>query len=422
MAFVSISAFFSSVSTPICLYVPSVRGSGKKIQLHKIPPFRNIKRLQISSADQQRMAAAQLKQLEDKIARYERILSDCPRCKAALALEEVGDSTTLVVPPPSAGSSSQSAPNTSLAVSTSSHKPSTHATGQGRSTRSSKQAPSTSQPKPSSINANVVGPSSSTHGFSRRSGEIASDPTINTTRRPIHRRSKQNTAGAVSSVPGSSSNLLTFTSHSLDFRPTSLKPSAGGIGTLSTDSIERNTTGPSLSSSGSNDLRPQKNPRKQATWPVAADRMLGEVPLGWVWQARLLEMDKSMLAAVAIDTIIVTDERIDAVDDSQNKEHLLRLVQGFAHRHSDKRVNFQHFLLTCLCNILLTQNIPRESIVETLQICISDTGEGNILRYLRGARWANELLNRLFFTNWHYRAIDLLVLCTCGGQSLHFVR
>ena len=118
-----------------------------------------------------------------------------------------------------------------------------------------------------------------------------------------------------------------------------------------------------------------------------------------------------MLAAVAIDTAADSANTVEAVDDTQDKDHLLRLVRDFAHRHSDKRVDFQHFLLVCLCRVLAAQMVPQSSIVETLQICISDSMERNIDRYLKGAKWVNELMDRLFFAGWRYRAVDLLLLC-----------
>lgn len=139
--------------------------------------------------------------------------------------------------------------------------------------------------------------------------------------------------------------------------------------------------------------------------------MLGEVPLGWAWNGKLSKVDKSMLAAVAMDASTVPDGMISAVDEVENKDHLLRLVRGFAHRHSGNRVNFQHFLLVCLCNVLSVQSISQDSIVEALQICIRDTTEQNINKYLKGAKWVNKIMDRLFFTGWRYRAVDLMVIC-----------
>ena len=347
-------------------------------------------------------AAAHTKQLEDKLARYERIMNDCSRCKATLAIEG-GDNATS----PPAGSSRPIAPEPSSKVSKRSARPPVPTTRQDRSTRSSKQAPSisqlklssasqanpssssqskpslTSQPKSPPSRTDVVG-STSTHGPSSRFGRIASGPPTNTAGGPSSRLLKQTTADAVSSLPGSPSTQLTFTSPALDFRPTSIKP------------------------------KPQYQPHKSPAWITSADKMLGEVPTGWVWYAKIVQVDRSLLAAVATDTNAVLDDAIGMVDDTQNKDRLLKLVRGFAHRHSVQRINFQHFLLVCLCRVLSAQDFPQNSIVEILQICISDTGEVNIGRYLKGAKWTNQLLNRLFFTGWGYRAIDLMAICTCG--------
>lgn len=345
-------------------------------------------------------AAAQIKQLEDELARYERIVSDCSRCKAALAIEG-GDNATSLSPQP-AGSSRPIAPKVLSKVSTPSPT-----TRQGQPTRPSKRAPSTSQAKPSSASqpkassasqtrpssifqprlplneSDVVG-STSTHGHSDHSGASASGPPTNTAGRPQSRLSKQTTAEATSSLPGSSSTQLTFTSPALDFRPTSIKPKS------------------------------RNQPHKSPPWLAAADKMLSEVPTGWVWHARIVQVDRSLLAAVATDTIFVPDDATGAVNDTQNKDRLLKLVQGFAHRHSVQRVNFQNFLLVCLCRVLLAKDFPQNSIVEILQICVSDTGDVTIGRYLQGAKWINKLLNRLFFTDWGYRAVDLMAICMCG--------
>ena len=359
------------------------------------------------------MATANTKQLEDKLAQYERIISDCSRCKTALASIEAQDAITREVPPHSASPLQQTAPKASSTARTRSAELPPGTTGQGQ-TPSSNQTASTSQPKPSSSSSGVVAPSTLTRGSSTRSGEIPSNPKKNAARRPSNHSSKQTTAKAVSSLPGGSSGLLTFTSSALDSRPTSFKPRTSGTDSTLGDASREHTAEGNLSTSRSNGQKARNNPQKRPEWVISADKMLGEIPLGWVWLARILAVDKSMLAAVATDTMPFPENTTGAVDDTLNKDHLLRLVRGFAHRHSDKRVNFQHFLLACLCEVLAAQKFPQSSIVEALQICISDTSERNIDRYLRGARWANELMNKLFFTGWRYRAIDLMVLCMCA--------
>ena len=360
------------------------------------------------------------------MARYERIMRDCSHCKAALASEQVEDATSQDMPPSSARPSRKVAPKTSSTAITPSAKPPTPTTGQGHSKRPYKQAASTSQPKASSTsqpkalstsqpkasssNTDAVRPILPTRENSVRLGETISGPS-NTAHRPSSSLSNQNTTQGLSSIPSRSRTKLMRKAPSLDIRPTSLRPSASALETLLANNMWMNSTGSDPIRSITR--RTRNDPCRQAEWVISANKMLGEVPLGWVWHAKLLQVDKSMLAAVATDTI--PDDMIGAVDDTQSEDHLLRVARGFAHRHSVQRVNFQHLLLVCLCKVLFVRRVPQSSIIETLQICISDTSERNIGRYLRGASWANELLNRLFFTEWRYRAIDLLVLCKCGG-------
>ena len=355
------------------------------------------------------MAESRTKQLEDNLAQYKRIMNGCPHCKAALALE-LEDATSPAVPPTSAISSRQTDQEATSTASTLPPRKPISTTQQGRSTRSSKQVASTSQHIPSPSSIDVVSPVSSIPASSSRSVESASGPPQNTAR-PSTRPSEKTTIEAVTSSLTSSSAQQTLTAHSLKLRPASLRPSPSGINAPSMYANGQSTNGPYLGRSGSIGGRPRNDPQKQAHWVGSADKMLEEVPLGWVWNGKLSALDKSMLAAVAIDTSAIQDEMIGAVDETQNKDHLLKLVRGFAHRHSDKRVNFQHFLLVCLCNVLSVQNVAQSSILEALQICISDTSEKNISRYLRGAQWVNKIMDRLFFTDWHYRAIDLMVIC-----------
>ena len=361
------------------------------------------------------MAAAHTKQLEDKVARYERIISQCHRCKAALALEEVEDVTPPSAPPHSTGSSLQTAPkgsSTNSGLSSKNPKPTSR---QYRSTRSSKQDTSTSRPIPSPSSTDVVDSMSSIPPSANPVGKTATGPSQDTVRQSSG-LSKETTVDAVAPLPVRPSTEPAFTVHSLDLRLTSLKPSTSGIGTVSAGTSGPDAIEPGLSRSDSNAQLPRDDPHKQGGWLVSADKMLEEVPLGWVWHAKMLQLDKSMLAAVAIDSSPVPDDTIGSLDDTQNKDHLLTLVRGFAHRHSEKRVNFQHFLLLCLCKVLSAQKTPKSSIVEALQICISDTSDRNIDRYLKGAKWANVMLDRLFFTGWRYRAVDLMIICMCGGK------
>ena len=337
------------------------------------------------------MAAARVKQLEDKLARYERVLNGCSRCKATLALEEVQGPTVPSAASPTAGSSRRNGPKDSSTASSLSSEKKKTATRQGQSTQLTKQTTSDTRSKKDAV-------------------EPSHDPV-----RQSNRLSQQAAVDPGTSLTGNSSTDQNPAAHSLNLRPRTLKPSVIVQDTQSANTNRSTASGPSHSRSYSGARSSRNDPHKQAGWMVSADKMLTEVPLGWVWHVKLLQVDKSLLAAVTIDT--VADDVTDTVEDTQNKDHLLMLVRGFAHRHSVQRVNFQHFLLVCLCIVLSTQRVPRSSIVETLRICISDTSEANIGKYLTGAKWANEMMNRLFFTAWRYRAIDLIIMCMCRETS-----
>ncbi len=127
-------------------------------------------------------------------------------------------------------------------------------------------------------------------------------------------------------------------------------------------------------------------------------------------------MDSSIIAAVAM-----SEAPIGYISSRKDAEHgeLIQLVQRFAQRHSAGRLHFQQFILVCLCKVLSCQGVPKEKIVETLQICVSDTRKENIDRYLKGATWANKMINDLFITDWGYRAVDLIVICKTLEKPLN---
>lgn len=138
--------------------------------------------------------------------------------------------------------------------------------------------------------------------------------------------------------------------------------------------------------------------------------MLEEVPSGRHWRERLETLDSSVIAAVAMRAALGPEGDVSPTEDVERKE-LIRLVRRFAERHSEGRLNFQQFILVCLCQVLSSQGVPQGKILETLQICISDTSKANVSRYLKGTTWANKMMNDLFFTDWGYRAVDLIAIC-----------
>ena len=179
-----------------------------------------------------------------------------------------------------------------------------------------------------------------------------------------------------------------------------------GTTTLSQADIKKHYGGTVLSP----DLQPYKSRNQGENWTRAADIMLEEVPSGSQWREKLKKIESSVIAAVAINGPPIVPRHVPRTAGRERNE-LIRRVRNYAERHSEVRLNFQHFVLVCLCNVLSYQGVSRSSIVETLQICISNTAQKNVERYLKGATWVNKMMNELFFTDWGYRAVDLIAIC-----------
>lgn len=158
--------------------------------------------------------------------------------------------------------------------------------------------------------------------------------------------------------------------------------------------------------------KPDRHRRpRHADWVRSGELMIDEVPLGRKWQEALAKKDSSLLAAVVMDGALVAEGDVSSQDEDAKPDQLVRLVRGFARRHSEGRIIFERFILVCLCNVLSDRGVPQDQIVQTLQICITDTSKANVMKYLRGSIWLNELMSDLFFTEWGYRSIDLIVIC-----------
>lgn len=165
------------------------------------------------------------------------------------------------------------------------------------------------------------------------------------------------------------------------------------------------------SSKPGRDRRVGKGDLRHADWIRSGELMMDDVPLGRKWQEALAKKDSSLLAAVVMDNALVAEGDVSSQDEDAKLDQLVRLVRGFARRHSEGRIIFERFILVCLCNVLSDRGVPQDQIVQTLQICISDTSKANVMKYLRGSIWLNELMSDLFFTEWGYRSVDLIVIC-----------
>ena len=345
-------------------------------------------------------------------------MSRCPQCKTNLPAAEVEPATVSSRRSRSTRSGQQSTAHDIPSTLTSHSERHAPVAKSSYSARSSKQLRSTSQTEVQARNvqqnASSLLPSAARSSSSRQSNAVRST-------NPPHQvktsSNHPNTASATGAREESPEQPPT-SSRNLTTRP-SVPP-------LSSSEGRQNHPGKLVDL----DLQAYKKPRSHDQrgktpgeaaehdgWKRSAEIMLEEVPFGRNWHQAMLRIDSSVIAAVAIDNTPVSDREVSPSDDTK-KKNLVQLVQKFAQQHSQGRINFQHFILACLCKVLSTLGIPKREIIETLQICISDTSEQNVSRYLTGAIWTNKLMDDLFSTGWKYRAVDLIAICEFCGSSV----
>ena len=357
------------------------------------------------------MASTYITELEEKIAHYEEIMSRCPQCKASLPAPEaestagpsrharpsrIAQQRHAKIPPPAfTATSKQPAPAATLSP----------------STMPSKKLHTTSQTEVEASDVQHGGPSNPSIASSLRSHQDTEAP-VSTLQQQSKLSSDDPTASHIPTLAVGPSGQPSTSSETLS---TGDPPP-----TLTSADVRRRHSGRLVHL----DLQQQyKKPRsrtqvgrppgespRHAEWMRTADIMLEEVPSGRQWREKVTKMDSSIIAAVAISATPNSRGNVSPKEDVERKE-LVRLVRSFAERHSEGRVNFEHFILVCLCKVLSTQGVPQRKVVETLQICISDTSKKNIDGYLKGATWVNRMIDELFSTDWGYRAVDLIVIC-----------
>ena len=384
---------------------------------------------QFSRCQSHVMADLYVKEIERKLAHYEAIMSRCPQCKTSLPTPEAE---------PAIASSRQSRSNRSGQQPNASPPPPTLTVSsrQSQSTRSAQHLTTKPLPPtlagPSNQPAPISALSSSAQASKTSQPASQKEPRVRNIEKdastfPPAVRSGQDQQGTEARISDPRHPPRNLSSHP---KTTSTKPIGSGPSREPpVSSQSRSVRPPGLEIAGgrqhtigelfalASQLRKKPDTRKQiAKWERAAEIMLEEVPIGRYWRKELSKMDSSIIAAVAMSEAPIgyTSSRKDA-------EHgeLIQLVQRFAQRHSAGRLHFQQFILVCLCKVLSCQGVPKEKIVETLQICVSDTRKENIDRYLKGVTWANKMINDLFITDWGYRAVDLIVICKTLEKPLN---
>ena len=339
-------------------------------------------------------------------------MSRCPQCKASLPAPEVESMTASSHHTRSSRSAQQSAAKLPSSALTELSKRPTPGSTPSASAGSSHQPRNESGTDLQAKTLRQYPPPAPPVASSSRSHE-STKRVVSTLQRPSTKSSDHQDTGAESSSAADSLERPTSSSQIVSTHASSpalsvadgRHPHRGTLVALDLQQYKNRNRGG----------RPPGESPRHAEWMRTADIMLEEVPSGRNWREKVMEMDSSITAAVTIGFALVPKGHESLTEDTERKE-LIRLVRRFAERHSEGRLNFQQFILVCLCQVLSSQGVPQGKIVETLQICISDTSKRNVGRFLKGATWANNMMNDLFFTDWSYRAVDLIAICKIFGE------
>ena len=347
------------------------------------------------------MADLYIKDLKKKIAHYEAIMMKCPQCKTSLPTPEA-ESTDTSDSHPSGSSRSVQPPATNLPPPVLPGPANRRAPGStlSSSAHHSKQTHPVSQTEPEASDSQQNPASTPPVTSSNRSRRPTKATVSNVQQPPTEPTHSPRTRSGKSSAADTSGQDATTSQNPITHPPPITRSYADK---------KKYHAGTVLTS----DLQPYKKPtsrRQGDPWIRTANTMLEEVPSGPQWREKIRRIESSIMAAVAMDVSPILQKHVArTTGDERNK--LIQLVRNFAERHSEWRLNFQQLVLVCLCNVLSYQGVSRSNIVETMQICITDTSQRNVERYLKGATWANKMMNELFLTDWGYRAVDLVAIC-----------
>lgn len=364
------------------------------------------------------MAELYIKELEKKVAHYEATMSNCSQCMTAISPQEAESTQSSSRESRPSRSAQQAAARTPLPTSTGSLKEPAPASTQRPFARFSKPLHPASRTEPQASGPKQSPPAVQQPGPSTRSNKTT-EPSVQTLLQPSINPSDRPSSGPVTKSAAEPSERPTTSTRATSTHPSSLSLStADGRNQHKGKLVDLDLQqGKSRNQGG----RPPGESPRHAAWMRTADIMLAEVPSGQQWREKLTKMNSSIIAAVAMSVVPITKGHISPTRDVEQEE-LIRLVRRFAERNSAGRVHFEHFILVCLCKVLSSHGVPQEKIVETLQICVSDTRKLNIDRYLKGATWANKMMNDLFFTDWGYRAVDLIAICKLFKKPLRLFR
>ncbi len=183
--------------------------------------------------------------------------------------------------------------------------------------------------------------------------------------------------------------------------------------------------------------QPSKQPPKPRntgnnSWMPLAKKLVDLTPLAADWwkQAELFNLEAIMQGGMAAQFVLdgstktLSIRRRKETEGSNNHVTeecwLLGAARGYAEIAANRSftvecvlmlVNFQKFLVLCICAVLSQTGASKPALVDITRICFGDVSEEYALRLWRTAVFLNQLVDGLGFRGWGNRASELLLLC-----------
>ena len=168
------------------------------------------------------------------------------------------------------------------------------------------------------------------------------------------------------------------------------------------------------------------------SWMPLAKKLLELTPLAADWWKETeffnLEtiMQGGMAAQFVLDgstkTLSIPRRKETEVSYNYGTEEcwLLNAAKGYAETAANRAltvecvlmlVNFQKFIVLCVCAVLSQMGASKAALVDITRICFGDISEEYALRLWRTAVFLNQLVDGLGFRGWGNRASELLLIC-----------
>ena len=168
------------------------------------------------------------------------------------------------------------------------------------------------------------------------------------------------------------------------------------------------------------------------SWMPLAKKLIDLTPLAADWwkKAELFHLETIMQGGMAAQfvldgstkTLSITRREETEVANNRGTEEswLLCAARRYAETTANRAltvecvlmlVNFQKFIVLCICAVLSQTGASKPALVDITRICFGNVSEEYALRLWRTAVFLNQLVDGLGFRGWGNRASELLLLC-----------